>query len=292
MILATALGVLSLSVAIIASILVLHALRSRDRSINEHGRMLAERAKELEAFSGRVAHDLKNPLGTMAILVRLAKRRRADDPQRHEDLGRLASQIKQMDQIIDGMLAFARAGANPPPGAVADLGAILNAVMSEMRFAAETVSADLRTTTFPSTQLACTPAALTSVLSNLVGNAKKYIGEGARTPRQISIRVRDHDHLACVEVEDSGPGLPPGSEAIIFEPFHRLNETKQPGIGLGLATVKKIVEAYKGNVGVASTPGRGSTFWFEIPKAPRRIVTAAVSNSNVPSERELPEASA
>jgi signal transduction histidine kinase len=62
--------------------------------------------------------------------------------------------------------------------------------------------------------------------------------------------------------------LPPGSERIIFEPFRRLTESNQPGIGLGLATVKKVVEAYKGRVGVISIHGCGSTFWFEIPRAP------------------------
>src|SRR5580692_2211511 len=144
MILASVLGILSLVVAIIASILVIRVLRGRDRLMMEHGRLLAERATEMEAFAGRVAHDLKNPLGTMALLVRLAARRRGDDPKLREDLGRLTGQVRRMDQIIDGMLAFARAGANPPPGARADLGVILNEVASEMRVAVEAVNTELR----------------------------------------------------------------------------------------------------------------------------------------------------
>ena len=291
MILATVLGMVSLVVAVIASVLVLRVLRGRDRLMMEHGRVLAERATELEAFAGRVAHDLKNPLGTMAILVLLAGRRRGDDPKLCKDLDRLTSQVQRMDQIIDGMLAFACAGANPLPGALADLGVVLNEVVSEMRFAADAVNTELRITPFPSTQLACTPAALTSVLSNLLSNAVKYIVQGTRMPRQISIHVKDHDDLTRIEVEDSGPGLPLGSEGIIFEPFRRLNESNQRGIGLGLATVKKIVEAYKGRVGVASMQGRGSTFWFEFPKAPRNM-PAAMPDSNVLCRRELPEAAA
>jgi signal transduction histidine kinase len=271
--------------------LVLRVLRGRDRLLMQHGRVLAERATELEAFAGRVAHDLKNPLGTMAILVLLAGRRRGDDPKLCKDLDRLTGQVQRMDQIIDGMLAFACAGANPLPGALADLGVVVNEVVSEMRFAAEAVNTELRITPFPSTQLACTPAALTSVLSNLLSNAIKYIVQGTQIPRQISIHVKDHDDLTRIEVQDSGPGLPLGSEGIIFEPFRRLNESNQRGIGLGLATVKKIVEAYNGRVGVASTQGRGSTFWFEIPSAPRNI-PAAMPNSNVLCERELPEAAA
>jgi signal transduction histidine kinase len=263
--LATALGTVSLIVAVIAGLLVLRVSRSRDRLMLKHGRLLAERATELEAFAGRVAHDLKNPLGAMAVLILLAGRRRGDDPKLREDLGRLTSQVKRMDQIIDGLLAFARSGANPLPGARADLRAVLDEVTSEARLAAEAAAVELRIGSFPATELACTPAALTSILSNLLGNAAKYIGGGRQTPRQISIRVENLDAVTRIEVEDTGPGLPPGADRIIFEPFRRLTEGNQPGIGLGLATVKKLVDAYKGRVGVVSTEGCGSIFWFEIP---------------------------
>ncbi len=287
MVLATVLGIVSLVVAIIASILVLRVLRGRDRLTREHSRLLAQRATELEAFAGRVAHDLKNPLGTMAILVLLAGRRRGDDPKLRENLGRLTSQVQRMDQVIDGMLAFARAGACPLPGALADLGMILNEMVSEMRFAAEAVNAELRIASFPSTQLECTPAALTSVLSNLISNAIRYIAEGTQIPRRILIHVKNHDDVTRIEVEDTGPGVPLGSERIIFEPFRRLNEINQPGIGLGLATVKKLVEAYQDRVGVVSTQGQGSVFWFEIPNAPKELPAAPLV-PNVACEVESP----
>ena len=79
--------------------------------------------------------------------------------------------------------------------------------------------------------------------------------------------MKARDAIVCVEIEDNGPGLPPGAEERVFEPFRRLAQSSQPGIGLGLATVKKLVEAYQGRVGVSSRLGRGSTFWFELPRA-------------------------
>jgi len=275
MMLTTVLGIVSLVVAIIAGILVLRLLRSRDRLTREHSRLLTERAAELEAFAGRVAHDLKNPLGTMAVLVLLAGRHRGDETKLQEAFDRLSGQVQRMDQTIDGLLEFARAGANPAPGTSADLRHILDGIVSEVRFAAEAAGTELRIAPFPPTQLACGPAALTSVLSNLLGNAIKYIGNGTQAPRRITIRVRPRDEMTRIEVQDTGPGLPPGAERIIFEPFRRLAESDQPGIGLGLATVKKIVEAYRGSVGVVSNRGCGSTFWFEMPNAPAESLLAS-----------------
>lgn len=107
-----------------------------------------------------------------------------------------------------------------------------------------------------------------SVISNMLRNAVKYIVEGEQPVRRISVRVKTRDDTVRVEMEDTGPGMPPGTERLVFEPFQRLPGTRQPGTGLGLATVKKIIEAYKGGVGVRSTLGQGSLFWFELPKAP------------------------
>jgi signal transduction histidine kinase len=68
------------------------------------------------------------------------------------------------------------------------------------------------------------------------------------------------------EVVDTGPGLPPGSEDRVFEPYCRLTEGDEQGLGLGLATVKRLVEGHGGHVGVKSTSG-GCTFWFDLPLA-------------------------
>jgi signal transduction histidine kinase len=268
---ATVLGIVSLAVAVVATVLVLWVLRGRARLMEEHAHLLATRAKELEAFAGRVAHELKNPLGAVALRVLSAARVHDLDPRLRDHFDKVTRQVERMDQIIEGLLTFARAGANPPPGAHADLREILDAVISDVRHAADAVDAELWIDEFSPTHLACTPGALTSILSNLLGNAVKYIGEGKRVPRRIAVHIKERADVVRVEIEDNGPGLPLGSEERAFEPFRRLTQSKQPGIGLGLATVKKIVEAYKGRVGVESKPDEGSTFWFELPKAPSEV---------------------
>jgi len=206
---ATALGSTSPAVAIVATVLVLQLLRGRAQPMNAHVQLLAARATELEAFAGRVTHDLKNPLGAVALQVLAAGSGRGLDPELLDQLEEVSRQVERMDQIIAGPLEFARAGANPSKGARADPGHILNEVISEVRLAAEAVNAELRVDPLPSTRLACTRGALTSVLSNLLGNAVKYILEGMDVPRRIIVRVRDRGDTTTTEIEDNGPGLPP-----------------------------------------------------------------------------------
>jgi len=84
--------------------------------------------------------------------------------------------------------------------------------------------------------------------------------------RCVVLRSTRVDRHARVEVEDTGRGLPPGTQDRVFDPYMRADRSGQPGLGLGLATVKRFAEGYGGRVGVRSGPG-GCTFWFELPVA-------------------------
>jgi signal transduction histidine kinase len=70
-----------------------------------------------------------------------------------------------------------------------------------------------------------------------------------------------------VEFEDTGPGVPPGFEKTIFEPYRRAPGVTQPGLGLGLATVQRLILAHGGTIGVSKARGGGAIFWFELPRA-------------------------
>jgi signal transduction histidine kinase len=127
--------------------------------------------------------------------------------------------------------------------------------------------------------VACSAGVLNSLLSNLIGNAIKHMGDSPR--RKISVRVLSRGEVVRVEVEDSGPGIPDGQRDLIFDPFVRGGSTGTPGIGLGLATVKRLVEGHGGQVGVEAAPRGGSLFWFElsrsVPAAPRPQATAVAA---------------
>jgi signal transduction histidine kinase len=258
----------TLVVSILAAYLLLRLIRVQADEVALQERLLVNRANELEAFAGRVAHDLRDPLGALSMrLGAMRSRVGRDAPELERSLDKAASQIERMDALLAALLEFARSGAQPTPGASAELQVAVERVVEELTPAAKTAKVELRVDPFAPERVACTPGALTSVLANLLGNAVKYIVESRQPVRRIRVHVEDRSESVRVEVEDNGPGLPPGADRTVFEPFVRMTTTRQPGTGLGLANVRKIVEAYGGQVGVRSELGAGSCFWFEMPKA-------------------------
>jgi signal transduction histidine kinase len=265
--LALLLGGLSVVAAIGAGAFALHALRRQANVIVEHSRMIEERAKDLEAFAGRVAHDLRNPLAALMLRIETLRAREYDDPTLSRSLEKLEAQGQRMDRVIDGLLGFAVAGAQIETGASSDVAEVIDGIVNDLRPVAEKTQTTLVAETAADLEVACMPGALTSALTNLVGNALKYIVDGTAPERRVTIRALQRDDVVRIEVEDNGPGLRPGVETAIFEPFRRATSGRQPGLGIGLATVKRIADAHHGRVGVINRPGAGATFWIELPRA-------------------------
>ena len=113
--------------------------------------------------------------------------------------------------------------------------------------------------------MACSPGVLLSVLGNLLRNGLKYLGKAE--PRQVLLRARRRRGRVLFEVEDTGPGIPAQLGTRIFEPYIRGPDTGAPGIGLGLATVKRLVESHRGSLGVRAGAHGGALFWFELDEA-------------------------
>jgi signal transduction histidine kinase len=267
---AIALGAFSLLAALIATVLALKTQQAQAQLLAEHRVFLEHRAQELEAFAGRVAHDLRSPLATMALQVASAQSRAAPESPVHGLALKLVQRVDGMNRIIEDLLHFASSGARPAPGAHTDLQQLLLEVASELQPAVEAAGVELRVElrieNSGPLDIACSHGALRSVLTNLLQNAVTHMQAGSRRARSINARALADEGKVRVEIEDTGPGLPPGTEQSVFEPFVQLDRGIGRGIGLGLATVKKIVEAHGGRVGVQSTFGQGSCFWFELPR--------------------------
>ncbi len=261
-----------------AGVLVWRASR-RYTSLLEAQRMeLARRNDELEQFAGRVAHDIVSPLSTAALALDFGEKRAESTGQHARLFASGKRSIMRVRRVVDGLLEFARAGARPAPDASALLSEVLDDVLAGYRAEATAAGIDLVCEAEDAAvTLRCSPGALTSVLSNLIGNGLKYMGESP--VRRIIVRCRRFEQRARVEVHDTGPGLAPNLERDIFEPYVRGTGSTQPGIGLGLATVSRIVRSHGGSVGVRSTPGGGCSFWFDLPYATQPITPSMLPPS-------------
>jgi signal transduction histidine kinase len=167
--------------------------------------------------------------------------------------------------LVEGLLDFARAGG-APGSAHCDVARVLADVVAELNEQADATHATIEVGRVEGT-VACSPGVLYSILSNLINNALKYLGESHE--RRVSVRSAQRGARVLVEVEDTGRGVPTALRQHIFEPFARgPSSDGSAGHGLGLATVKRLVSAHGGKVGVRALDGRGSIFWFELPAAP------------------------
>ncbi|HEX4513084.1 MAG TPA: HAMP domain-containing sensor histidine kinase [Polyangiaceae bacterium] len=225
----------------------------------------AERAAELEHFAGRVAHDIRSPLGTISLALELAKRRSSADPQTQSLLDRGGRTLKRVGQLVDGMLVFATAEKPSAGNRGANVREVIQGVIEDVRPDAEAkeiaLDADLPET---DVLVACSPGVLVSLVSNLVVNAIKYMGDAPI--REVAIRLRDSPNAVRVEIADTGPGVDARLQASIFDPHVRGANVTASGFGLGLATVRRLAEAHGGTVGLRDHPHGGSIFWFELPK--------------------------
>jgi signal transduction histidine kinase len=243
--------------------LVLRAVRRAQRIEQEHRAMLERRAEELEQFAGRVAHDVLSPLASVGLALSIAQT--AGSPAQQTAVQRGSASLLRVRGIVDALLDFARSGARPEPDEMADVGAVVAGLVDELRPQADEVAAELRVETVPECAVACSPGVLVVVLSNLLRNAFKYLGES--TARIVVLRVRARRGTVQFEVEDSGPGIPPELGDRVFEPYVRdRRAATKPGIGLGLATVKRLVVAHGGALTTRKGMLGGALFWFELPR--------------------------
>jgi signal transduction histidine kinase len=123
------------------------------------------------------------------------------------------------------------------------------------------------------------------VVMNYVSNALKF----SRENQPVEVRLDTQDGSARVAVHDEGIGLPVAEQARVWDSFHQaegiqVQTGSHVGLGIGLYISKTIIERHQGDVGVESTPGHGTTFWFTLPLAPQNLSTAPYQGRSVGHE--------
>lgn len=241
------------------------SLRRLNHQLEDHTRELALSNKELEQFAYVTSHDLQEPLRMINSFLVLLKKKYGDklDPKAQQYIHFATDGALRMRQIILDLLEFSRVGVHLDRIENVDLNDIFNEVKSLLRRKIEESNAEVSSQKLPVIETYRSP--MIQVFQNLIGNALKY-SDSNRRPK-IHVSFEEKDDFIKFMVQDNGIGIEAEFHDKIFIIFQRLHtKERYSGTGMGLAIVKKIVENLGGSVGVESTPGTGSTFWFTIPK--------------------------
>lgn len=227
---------------------------------------LKQKYQELEKFASIVSHDIKSPLANIISLTELLKEENKGkfDEETTQYLDYLVESSYSLRNYVDGILSFYRSEhILEKDFENVDLHQILQGIAKLYEVTDDVVFE------YPQSAILhnVNKAALTQVFLNLVSNGLKY---NSKDIRKIRINFEEKEGLYYFEVEDNGDGFPEEHSEKIFELFSTLDVTDRegnPGSGIGLATVQKLVKSMGGKIFVSSTPGEGSCFSFSIPRS-------------------------
>ncbi len=243
-----------------------------ERFVLETNRDITDRKQleqEREAMLHSVAHELNTPLTSVKAQLQLMQRRAGrGEVVAPEQVGRVLSGVARMERLVRDLLDAARleTGHLTVTPERVSLRTLCQQAAEEQQAANERPI----TLALPAKDLFAEvdPERFVQVLTNLLSNALKY--SPPATP--VTLRLVRQGKQARISVTDQGPGIPQEAQAHLFERFYRVPDTvvqhgSGVGLGLGLFLVRRLVELQGGQVGVASTPGAGATFWVTLPLA-------------------------
>ena len=257
--------------------LTLHRLRRElaeqntqlQREIAAHAELQAalERSNhELEQLAYVASHDMQEPLRMVASYLQLvADRYRGRlDADADEFIGYAVDGAKRMQALINDLLSYSRLGTKARPFEPTDCNAVAHTALHHLQVAIEESGAHIDCGPLPAVRGDATQ--LLQLFQNLLANAIKFRRAGE--PPLVRLSAQAVDDGWRFAVRDNGIGIAPEYFERVFVLFQRLHgRTEYPGTGIGLALCKKIVERHGGLIGVESELGRGSTFWFTLPRS-------------------------
>ncbi|MFG6403460.1 MULTISPECIES: ATP-binding protein [unclassified Microbacterium] len=229
-------------------------------------RELGQSNVQLENFAAQVSHDLRNPLTALAGFIEIAadSPELANAPQAARALARAESAADRMAGMISNLLDYARMGGAQPGSDEVDLGEVVGAALEDLSAAIEKSGATVLVDAH--VQVIGDATLLHALMQNLLANAIKFSQAAGVTPR---VEVHAHELTGGwrITVDDNGPGVPTESRERVFELMERGEATEVPGLGIGLSTCRRIVEAHGGRIGLEESPLGGASVWVVLPDA-------------------------
>jgi PAS domain S-box-containing protein len=229
----------------------------------------ASRAKS--TFLANMSHELRTPMNGILGMTDLALRH-TEDPKLKDQLGKVIQSSKHLLHVINDILDISKIEAERLQLEHVDfrLGEILENIVRLIGQKATQKGLKLLIDLevgLPTRRFSGDPMRLGQILLNLAGNALKFTASGAITLRCRLIEETPDSVLLRWEVADTGIGIEPAAQARLFTAFEQADNSmtrKYGGTGLGLAISQRLVKMMGGEIGVESTPGQGSTFWFSV----------------------------
>jgi signal transduction histidine kinase len=232
----------------------------------EHLREQAERNNRLAAvgeMSARMAHELRNPLGSIELFAALLQKGLTSDPEKQAWAKHISTAVEAMDYALSNLLFFT--GKPKPQFKKTEIQKVIDEAAG---FAVHLLQQKEITLTVPSigpaVSILCDEDLLRQVFLNLILNAVDALSPHGH----LTISVKPLATGVSIEVRDTGCGIPQNQFFRIFDPFYT---TKNKGSGLGLAIVHNAVAAHRGTITVESEEGKGSCFKITLPANPEAV---------------------
>jgi signal transduction histidine kinase len=239
--------------------------KKNDERLRQSNIELRRANSDLEQFAYSASHDLKEPLRQVAVYSQLLEKKFADklDGKASQYLGYCIEGAHRMEMLISDLLTYSQATKTSDASEPVSMNEVVETAKKNLATSIEETAAEIFTTDLPAVQANSVP--LVHLLQNLISNALKYRSD--KKPR-LRISADEEGDYWRFSIQDNGIGIAKEFQSQIFGIFKRLhNRSEYPGTGIGLAICQKVVEQYGGRIWVESEPGRGSTFFFTLPRA-------------------------
>ncbi len=247
---------------VIASADILTELMETQRKLEERNAELADLNADLEEFASIIAHDLQSPIRALMRTAQAIEAHSRERPEAQADIADLLSKLKRLREMIADLHDYSRARHKSQAQRKIDMAELIAEIAGTIS-GAETFdiifSGEAQDHAFPI-------APLDLVLRNLIENAVKHHDRGAG---RIEVSLNEHSGEWLFMISDDGPGIDPRDHARIFKPFTKASRsTGKPGSGMGLALVRKTLQAHGGDIEICSDPSlaRGTRFAIRWPR--------------------------
>ncbi len=236
---------------------------SLEQRIQERTRELKEAYDELESYSYAVAHDLRSPL---RIINGFAQALQDDHPELGDASGlhlrRIMGASAKMGQLIDGLLQLSQYSRGEVQRHPVNISAIATRLLEEL--AGDDPQREVQWSVEAGLMAMADPPLIEALLQNLLHNAWKYTAQTSAASIRVYGTTIDGERHFCIR--DNGAGFDMAQSAKLFQPFQRLHLPHEfSGLGIGLATARRIVLRHGGVLDAQSSPGQGATFCFTLP---------------------------